>query len=876
MPFTPADTLFNKYRVEKYIDRGSFGEVYCVTRLRVRRAIKLMRRDAPGVGSTDCRKAAERFQFEAELGARLNHPNIIRVYDLEDQDDMLGLVMEYAPGGSLADKLKDGRSLTLPGVVRLGLEACQGLGAIHKLGAVHRDIKPANLLYGEDGTVKIGDLGLAQVVDDTSRRSLLGSLAGAHPGTPLYMSPEQENTQGHLLPGSDIFSLGCVLFEALTGRPYKNHYGERAAGLRESTPAWLDVLIARMLCEQPARTAADDLDEQKRYRSAEQVRKALEEGWQTAKLAIAAARQKKVVEEDEKQRLQAENDGLRAELGQERAARLQAEEALGTAQRQIGNLETDLKAQAVALEAAQSEKQALAAQKEDELEFLHVQLQHEKEAAQSEKQTLAAQKADEIEFLQVQLQQEKEARQNDKQALAQKADEIEFMHVQIQQQKETRRNEKKGIAQRIKQFLAQKADEIEFLNVQLQQEKEARQNEKQALAQKADEIEFLNVQLQQEKEVRQNDKQTLAQKTAELQKERADRQQKAAALQAAEGKNQELLAQIAKLPGAQAGRSEKQNRKSIFARFWPLGYALAGFMLVFLLLRPGASPAPSLASTAGVSPSSTPLPLATSTSMSSPTPGPTATPLPSPAPTLGIGSTWLRSADNMTMLYVPGGTFTMGSADMTDATPHQVTLSAYWIDQTDVTNAEYAKCVAAGGCAAPSSISSATRARYYSNSQFDNYPVIEVTWDQAKSYCAWAGKASNATVGLPTEAQWELAARGTDGRIYPWGSAAIDKSYANYNQNVGDTTAVCSYPQGNSPYGACDIAGNVWQWVADLYGAYGTSPVSNPGGPPSGTSRVLRGGSWSYYVNGLRSAFRYSNDPAFTVNYIGFRCARSQ
>ena len=813
MPYNPGDTLFsNKYRVEKYIDRGSFGEVYCVTRLRVRRAIKLLRRDAPGVGSEDYLKAAERFQFEAELGAMLNHPNVIRVYDLEDQDGMLGLVMEYAPGGSLADKLKDGRSLTLPGVVRLGLEACQGLGAIHKLGAVHRDIKPANLLYGEDGTVKIGDLGLAQVVDDTSRRSLLGSLAGAHPGTPLYMSPEQENTQGHLLPGSDIFSLGCVLFEALTGRPYKNHYGERAAGLRESTPAWLDVLIARMLCEQPARTAADDLDEQKRYRSAEQVRKALEEGWQTAKLAIAAARQKKVVEEDEKQRLQAENDGLRAELGQERAARLQAEEALGTAQRQIGNLETDLKAQAVALEAAQSEKQALAAQKEDELEFLHVQLQHEKEAAQSEKQTLAA----------------------------------------------------------------QKADEIEFLQVQLQQEKEARQNEKQALAQKADEIEFLNVQLQQEKEVRQNDKQTLAQKTAELQKERADRQQKAAALQAAEGKNQELLAQIAKLPGAQAGRSEKQNRKSIFARFWPLGYALAGFMLVFLLLRPGASPAPSLASTAGVSPSSTPLPLATSTSMSSPTPGPTATPLPSPAPTLGIGSTWLRSADNMTMLYVPGGTFTMGSADMTDATPHQVTLSAYWIDQTDVTNAEYAKCVAAGGCAAPSSISSATRARYYSNSQFDNYPVIEVTWDQAKSYCAWAGKASNATVGLPTEAQWELAARGTDGRIYPWGSAAIDKSYANYNQNVGDTTAVCSYPQGNSPYGACDIAGNVWQWVADLYGAYGTSPVSNPGGPPSGTSRVLRGGSWSYYVNGLRSAFRYSNDPAFTVNYIGFRCARSQ
>ncbi len=232
------------------------------------------------------------------------------------------------------------------------------------------------------------------------------------------------------------------------------------------------------------------------------------------------------------------------------------------------------------------------------------------------------------------------------------------------------------------------------------------------------------------------------------------------------------------------------------------------------------------------------------------------------------GAAYTRPADGMTMAYVPGATFTMGSADITDAAPHQVTLSAYWIDETDVTNAEYAKCVATGICTEPSNKSSATRSSYYGNSLFDNYPVIYVNWSQAETYCEWAG------VKLPTEAQWELAARGTDNRTYPWG-AAIDKSYANYNQDVRDTTAVWSYQKGHSPYGADDMAGNVWQWVADWYGAYGYSPTSNPTGPASGNYRVLRGGSWYDGNYDLRSAYRNDNDPSNTFNNIGFRCARS-
>ncbi len=175
----------------------------------------------------------------------------------------------------------------------------------------------------------------------------------------------------------------------------------------------------------------------------------------------------------------------------------------------------------------------------------------------------------------------------------------------------------------------------------------------------------------------------------------------------------------------------------------------------------------------------------------------------------------------------------MGSADSdpnvhVDETPqHTVYLDAFWIDRTDVTNNMYASCVSTGACTAPISTTSSTStiiSSYYGNSAFDNYPVIWVTWYDATAYCKWAGRQ------LPTEAQWEKAARGTDGRIYPWGNTAPDDTLLNYNASIGDTTAVSSYLRGASPYGALDMAGNVWQWVNDWYSDtyYRSSSSSNP------------------------------------------------
>jgi formylglycine-generating enzyme required for sulfatase activity len=254
---------------------------------------------------------------------------------------------------------------------------------------------------------------------------------------------------------------------------------------------------------------------------------------------------------------------------------------------------------------------------------------------------------------------------------------------------------------------------------------------------------------------------------------------------------------------------------------------------------------------------------ATRTALPAPTATRTALPASTPA------ATQVTAIDRMVQVLVPAGEFLMGSADSdknaeSDEKPqHKVTLDAYWIDRTEVTRGQYDRCVAAGKCAAPETGDAGNK----------NHPVVGVTWDNAAAYCAWAGRR------LPTEAEWEKAARGTDGRMYPWGNAAPDCGRANYAGKsgtcAGGTTMMESYPAGASPYGVLDMAGNVWEWVSDWYGStyYSSSPVNNPTGPQNGQARVLRGGGWSSTDRSIQAMRRNSHLPMNQSNTIGFRCA---
>jgi formylglycine-generating enzyme required for sulfatase activity len=245
-----------------------------------------------------------------------------------------------------------------------------------------------------------------------------------------------------------------------------------------------------------------------------------------------------------------------------------------------------------------------------------------------------------------------------------------------------------------------------------------------------------------------------------------------------------------------------------------------------------------------------------------------------------LGDSWIRPTDGMVMVYVPGGRFNMGS-DQThpdtedDEVPrHLVALSSFWIDQTEVTNAQFARCVAAGACTPPHSPALAIHEGYYQDPEYARYPVINVDWQQGQSYCDWAGGQ------LPTEAQWEYAARGPDERLYPWGDRPPDETLLNYAGIVNNTTPVGSYAAGASWVGALDMAGNVWEWTADWYRLYDPDPQVNPRGPDQGIGHVLRGGSWSDGAPFARSANRYVVREAYAEygkprSYgfgVGFRC----
>ncbi|MEE3257716.1 MAG: formylglycine-generating enzyme family protein [Candidatus Latescibacterota bacterium] len=237
------------------------------------------------------------------------------------------------------------------------------------------------------------------------------------------------------------------------------------------------------------------------------------------------------------------------------------------------------------------------------------------------------------------------------------------------------------------------------------------------------------------------------------------------------------------------------------------------------------------------------------------------------------------------VVLVPAGPFTMGidHPRATDERPsHQVFLSAFSIDRHEVSNARFAAFVAATGYRTAAENAAATEREDGINWRqphgpgspaAPDHPVVYVSWRDADAYCSWRGGR------LPTEAEWEKSARGGDGRLWPWGAdfAAGRANFWGAEDGYAGLAPVGSFPSGQSPYGALDLAGNVWEWCADWYGAdyYATAPAKDPQGPAAGRFKVLRGGSWINPGPALRSINRFEVLPVERSPYIGFRCARS-
>lgn len=285
-----------------------------------------------------------------------------------------------------------------------------------------------------------------------------------------------------------------------------------------------------------------------------------------------------------------------------------------------------------------------------------------------------------------------------------------------------------------------------------------------------------------------------------------------------------------------------------------LRYVMFAYLILTFLFSACGSPTPMV-----VVVTATPLP---PTDIPASEPTATLVPVPLSGPQNGSTMKWI---DGSTLVYIPSSEFVMGNGGF-DAPVRTVAVDEFWMYETKVTNRMYAQCVAVGACSAPTE---ELGGPVYSNPEYANHPIVGVNWDQAQTYCAWSQGQ------LPTEAQWEKAARGVEGNTYPWGNEKPACDLLNLGYCSGRTSEVDAFSDGVSPYGLYDMAGNIFEWTADWYGEayYSSAPAANPTGPESGQYRSIRGSSFETDFDQVESAIRHFGAQVYHSRDLGFRCA---
>lgn len=815
-------TQFDRYKIQKQLGKGGMATVYKALDPLFEREVAL--KTLPNQFLDDPQFLG-RFKREAKTIANLEHPAIVPVYDYGETDGQPYLVMRYMPGGSVAHLLRNG-PISLERSLDVVARIAGVLDRAHQDGIVHRDLKPDNILLDEEGNAYLSDFGIAKLL--SSHQTLTGNNII---GTPAYMSPEQAQGGGDIDSSADIYAFGALLYHMLAGQPPYQADGwalvmkhiqdpvPRLSVVRPDLPPGCEAVIMKAMAKR----------REERFATAGQLAEAF-------RLAILSDENFSLDDLAQRPYQPVPTQKIYQPAGAEVPTGISGFTAAfsTTTQRvkqQFNRLPWWVRGGIISLALVflfLSLYQALA-KTPDVAESASRGGQGENTVfpTATMTETMAIDVVAVLEW--------------GGDALWQVDEKFNLVPddgiipITTTQQRYIFHSNADMMTLRLSDETIFRLDEnstIELIN----------------------DAGVTAVTLRQGRVVVEPTGQT-----ASISSPAHHQAQITDGLMGVEYLDGSSEFGVDCLQGNCQLISEQGNSINLVAGEYVLvdgnGHVTA----------PDSKETP----TAKTSPTNTVEPTVSPVSIY-------------PSVRAVLHDTWTRPADNMVMVFVPGGAFMMGSsASDPDAyeieqPQHEVRLDGFWIDKTEVTNAQYTLCVEAGICESPAN------SEDFNNG--NNYPVVNVSWQNAADYCSWVHGQ------LPTEAQWEYAARGGDGRIYPWGNN-FDGTKLNYcdatclldwqdvMQSDGheEVSPVASYsPSGNSWVGAADMAGNVWEWTADWYATHYyetlTSPIANPTGPASSKWKVLRGGSWRSTQRYMRSANRINGEPEARANDVGFRC----